>query len=291
MLLKSVQQAAQRRRRALCVLCSSSRERHGVAGALTRCAADARRSGCGRSAWSIRAHGRCRGTRYLVPMADMFNFAPTDAQLSREHTYDDCAATTLPPRTRSSATSCTSGRSRLCRRRGAVGDVRRQPGRAFTFSTTASCPTSIRRRASICQSSLRAMLRRVTRRRSRQAADSCRRCACRAIRTLLRARQALQCRVDASQTEFPLFPAVARATWSTSIGSRRRRRPRRCCARSALHAWRAPDLAESSSKLVQTGGCTAGPWRCATRISARRWRRTRRRSSGRADTLSAGERA
>lgn len=38
-----------------------------------------------------------RGTRYLVPMADMFNFAPTAAQLTREHSYetrgDDFAAT------------------------------------------------------------------------------------------------------------------------------------------------------------------------------------------------------
>lgn len=32
-------------------------------------------------AWAL------RGTRYLLPMADMFNFAPTQAQLSRDHTY------------------------------------------------------------------------------------------------------------------------------------------------------------------------------------------------------------
>jgi hypothetical protein len=41
-------------------------------------------------AWSL------RGTRYFVPMADMFNMAPTEAQLSREHSFemrgDDFAA-------------------------------------------------------------------------------------------------------------------------------------------------------------------------------------------------------
>jgi hypothetical protein len=42
-------------------------------------------------AWAL------QGSRYLLPMADMFNFAPTDAQMSRDHTYtmrgDDFAAT------------------------------------------------------------------------------------------------------------------------------------------------------------------------------------------------------
>jgi hypothetical protein len=85
-LLKAGAATATRGRRALCRRCVALAERHGVVSALSELPLTLRNwlwalGMVNSRAWAL------RGTRYLLPMADMFNFAPTDAQLSRAHTY------------------------------------------------------------------------------------------------------------------------------------------------------------------------------------------------------------